>query len=63
MCLDAAGPREKPDEDYRGWHLRDKLELLAFDARLAGVPPALLEALWEAMDVQATLAEPPGPRA
>jgi hypothetical protein len=26
------------------------LKLLAFDARLAGVPPALLEALWEAID-------------
>src|SRR5712692_2190998 len=23
-------------EDYRGWPLRDQLELLAFDARLAG---------------------------
>jgi hypothetical protein len=25
-------------EDYRGWPLRQRLELLAFDARLAGVP-------------------------
>jgi hypothetical protein len=31
--------------------LRDRqLDLLAFDARLADVPPALLEALWEAID-------------
>jgi hypothetical protein len=35
------------DEHYRGWLLRDRLEFLGFDARLAGVPPALLEALWE----------------
>jgi hypothetical protein len=37
-------------EDYRGWSLRDRLELLAFDARLAGVPSALLEGLWEAIE-------------
>jgi hypothetical protein len=37
-------------EDYSGWPLRDRLGLLAFDARLAGVPQALLEALWEAID-------------
>jgi hypothetical protein len=30
--------------------VRDRLELLAFEARLAGVPPILLEALWEAID-------------
>jgi hypothetical protein len=36
--------------DYRGWPLRQRLELLAFDARLAGVPPALLAALWLAID-------------
>jgi hypothetical protein len=35
-------------EDYSAWLRRRRLELLAFDARLAGVPPALLEALWEA---------------
>jgi hypothetical protein len=40
------------------WTLRDRLELLAFDARLAGVPQALLEALWEAID-----ALPSGPPA
>lgn len=37
-------------EDYRGWPLRQRPELLAFDARLAGVPPALLEAVWEVID-------------
>ena len=37
-------------EDYSGWPLPAKLELLAFDARLAGAPQALLEALWEAID-------------
>ena len=37
-------------EDYRGWPLRTRLELLAFDARLAWVPQALLDALWEAID-------------
>ena len=50
MCLDPVGPGEGPDQDYFGWPLRDRLELLAFDARLAGVPQALLEALWEAID-------------
>jgi hypothetical protein len=30
--------------------LRQRLELLAFDARLAAVPPTLLAALWEAID-------------
>jgi hypothetical protein len=46
-------------EDYIGWPLQDRLELLAFDARLTGPPPGLLEALWEAIDrgkVQATQA-------
>ena len=38
------------EEDYRGWSLRRRLELLAFDARLARGPWALLEALWEAID-------------
>ena len=50
MYLDPAGAREGLEEAYSGWSLRDRLELLAFDARLAGVPPALLEALWEAID-------------
>jgi hypothetical protein len=27
-----------------------RLELLAFDARLAGAPPELLDALWEVID-------------
>jgi hypothetical protein len=38
------------EEDYSGWSLRDRLELLAFEARLAGLPLALVTALWEALD-------------
>ncbi len=41
---------DEQGEDYRGWPLAQRVELLAFDARLAEVPPALLEALWEAID-------------
>ena len=37
MCLEPAEPGEEPAEDYSGWPLRDRLELLAFDALLAGV--------------------------
>jgi hypothetical protein len=37
-------------EDYRGWPLWPRLELLAFDAQLAEVPPALLGGIWEAID-------------
>jgi hypothetical protein len=37
--------RWREEDVHRGWPLRQRLELLAFDARLAGVPPALLEAL------------------
>jgi hypothetical protein len=58
MPVSLAGPGEQPEEDYRGWSLRDRLELLAFDARLAGVPPALLEALWEAIDRISGQSEP-----
>jgi hypothetical protein len=32
-------------EDYRGWPRRQRPELLAFDARLSGAPPTLLDAL------------------
>jgi hypothetical protein len=42
--------RDRRGEDYRGWPLRQRLELLAFDARLTGVPQSLLEALWELID-------------
>ena len=45
-------------EDYRGSPLRQRLELLAFDARLAGVPQVLLAALWEAIDGLAHAGEP-----
>jgi hypothetical protein len=44
---------ERREEDYRSWPLRQRLELLAFDARLAGVPQELLEALWEAIELVA----------
>jgi hypothetical protein len=37
--------------DYSGWSLRDRLELLAFDARLAGAPQVLIAALWEALNL------------
>jgi hypothetical protein len=37
-------------EDYRIWPLAQRLELFAFDARLAEVPPALVEAVWEIID-------------
>ena len=39
-----------PPDSYAKLSLGDRLELLAFDARLAGVSPTLLEALWEAID-------------
>jgi hypothetical protein len=41
--MEQEGSSEPDDlgEDYRGWPLQAKLELLAFDARLAGVPQAL----------------------
>jgi hypothetical protein len=45
-------------EGYHGWPLRRRLELLAFDARLAEVPHGLLAALWEAIDLLDGL--PPG---
>jgi hypothetical protein len=48
MCLVPA--EEGPEEAYCGWTLHDRLELLAFDARLADVPAALIAALWEAID-------------
>jgi hypothetical protein len=44
------GTEGREVEDYSGWPLRDRLELLAFDARLGGVPATLLEALWEVID-------------
>jgi hypothetical protein len=50
MPSSVADDGDKQGEDYRGWPLRQRLELLAFDARLAGVPPQLLEALWKAID-------------
>ena len=46
----AADQGDELGEDYSGWPLRKRLELLAFDARLAGVPHTLLEALWEVIE-------------
>ena len=39
-----------PPDPYAKLSLGDRLELLAFYARLAGMPQPLLEALWEAID-------------
>ena len=50
--------RDRGGEDYRGWPLRQRPELLAFEARLAGVPPAMLAALWEANRDLLPYAEP-----
>lgn len=50
MPRSVAQEGDEQGEDYRGWPLRRRLELLAFDARLAGVSQALLESLWEAID-------------
>jgi hypothetical protein len=49
MTRIVANEGEQLGEDYRGWPIRQRLELLAFGARLGGVPQALLEALWEAI--------------
>ena len=35
MYLHTAEAKEKPEEAYCGWTLRDRLEVLAFDARLS----------------------------
>jgi hypothetical protein len=35
---------------FERWPLRDRLELLAFEARLARVRESLIQALWEAID-------------
>jgi hypothetical protein len=48
-----------PPDPYARLALRDRLELLAFDARLAGGPQALLEALWEAIDRLGDRPRPP----
>ena len=35
---------------YAALSVRDRLELLAFEARLAGFPESLIQAAWEAVD-------------
>jgi hypothetical protein len=37
-------------EQFAQWPLRNRLELLAFEAKLAGLPRPLIAALWEAID-------------
>ena len=45
--MEQEGSSEPDDlgEDYRGWPLRDKLELLAFEAELAHLPRGLIAGL------------------
>jgi hypothetical protein len=38
------------EEDYSGWSLHDRPELLPFEARLAGVPLKLVAAICEVVD-------------
>jgi hypothetical protein len=44
MVVDSIEPGEL---DYSGWPLRDRLELLAFEAELARIPRPLIAALWD----------------
>jgi hypothetical protein len=37
-------------EPYARLSLRDRLELLAFEARLAGLPESLIQAVWEVIE-------------
>ena len=39
----------EPDP-YAGWPLSDRLQLLAFEAELAGFPRSLIAAIWTALD-------------
>jgi hypothetical protein len=50
MTRIVANEGEQLGEDYSGWPLRQRLELLASDATLGGVPQELVGALWEAID-------------
>jgi hypothetical protein len=36
-----------PKDPYRELSLSDRLEVLAFEARLAGLPVSLIAAVWE----------------
>ncbi len=45
-----------PEPDpYARWSLSDRLELLAFEAELAHLPPALIATIREAIDQEANL--------
>lgn len=39
-----------PLDPFAGLSLRDRLKLLAFEARLAGLPESVIQAGWEALD-------------
>jgi hypothetical protein len=41
---------EDPSDPPARLSLRDRLELLAFEARFAGFPESLIQALWQAID-------------
>jgi hypothetical protein len=44
---------------FARWPLRDRLELLAFEAELARIPQQLIAAPWEAIDEAASRARQP----
>lgn len=47
-------------EPYAAWSLSDRLKMLTFEARLAHLPPALIVALWDAIDrLEGPPLEPP----
>jgi hypothetical protein len=46
---------------YANLSFRDRLELLAFEARLAGLPESLIQAVWEVIDRQPGLSFCPSP--
>jgi hypothetical protein len=43
---------------FREWPLRNRLELVAFEAELAGIPRPILAALWEAIELSAPIRRP-----
>jgi hypothetical protein len=50
-------------ERFAHWQLRDRLELLAFEAELARSPRPLIPVLWEAIDELGGPRSRPSPRA
>jgi hypothetical protein len=49
-AIESAEKDQSRREKFEGWSLWDRLELLAFDARPAGVPQALLKAPWDTIN-------------